>query len=99
MIRQVFKNEIMSKTAGFKWQKFFKDGRESVEDELRAGRPSTPRTDGTVQHVREVLARSFMKSEEKTEPGEASHGWKLEIASRQCIQAHLHQGLRLPSDK
>jgi len=39
----------------FKWHKLFKDGRESVEDESRAGRPLTSRTDNNVQRVREVL--------------------------------------------
>ena len=55
MIRQVFKDESMSQPAIFKWHKLFKDGRESVEDEPRAGRPSTSRTDDNVQRVREVL--------------------------------------------
>ena len=58
MIRQVFKDESMSQTAVFKWHKLFKDGRESVEDEPRAGRPSTSRTDDKVQRVREMLLNS-----------------------------------------
>ena len=37
MIRRVFEDESMSQTAGFKWHKLFKDGRESVEDKPRAG--------------------------------------------------------------
>ncbi|XP_071449362.1 protein GVQW3-like isoform X2 [Hetaerina americana] len=55
LIREVFKDESMSQTAVFKWHKLFKDGRESVDDEPRAGRPSTSRTDDNVQRVREVL--------------------------------------------
>ena len=55
MIRQVFKDESMSQTAAFMWHKLFKDGRESVEDEPRAGRPSTSRNDDKVQRVREML--------------------------------------------
>jgi transposase len=55
MIRQVFKDESMSQTAIFKWHKLFKDGREGVEDEPRAGRPWTSRIDDNVQRVREML--------------------------------------------
>ena len=55
MIRQVFNHESMSQTAVFMWQKLCKDGRESVEDEPRAGRSSTSRTDHKVQRVREVM--------------------------------------------
>ena len=35
----------------------FKDGRESVEDEHRAGRPSTSRTENSVARVNTVLDR------------------------------------------
>ena len=35
----------------------FKDGRESVENEQCAGRPSTSRTENNVAHVKAVLDR------------------------------------------
>ena len=41
----------------FRWHKAFKDGRESVEDEQRAGRPSTARTENNVARVKAVLER------------------------------------------
>jgi len=41
----------------FRWHKAFKDGRESVEDEQRAGRPSTARTESSVARVKVVLDR------------------------------------------
>ena len=37
--------------------KAFKDGREGVEDEQRAGRPSTSRTENSVARVKAVLDR------------------------------------------
>ena len=55
MLRRVFREDSMSQAAIFKWHKAFKDGRENVEDEPRAGRPSTSKTDDNVQRVREVL--------------------------------------------
>ena len=41
----------------FRWHKAFKDGRESVEDEQCAGRPSTARTENNVACVKIVLDR------------------------------------------
>ena len=41
----------------FRWHKAFKDGRESVEDEQRIGRPSTSRTENSVASVKAVLDR------------------------------------------
>ena len=41
----------------FRWHKAFKDGRESVEDEQRAGRPSSARTENNVARVKIVLDR------------------------------------------
>jgi len=37
--------------------KVFRDGRDSVEDQQRAGRPSTSRTENNVDHVNAVLDR------------------------------------------
>lgn len=55
MIRQVYKDDTMSRTAIFNWHKQFKDGRQHVEDESRVGRPVTSKTDHNVQRVRNVL--------------------------------------------
>jgi hypothetical protein len=41
----------------FRWHKLFKDGRESVEDEQRAGHPSTSGTENDVARVKAVLDR------------------------------------------
>ncbi|GFW38112.1 HTH_48 domain-containing protein [Trichonephila clavipes] len=40
MIQQAYGRESLSQAQVFRWHKMFK-GRESVKDELRAGRPST----------------------------------------------------------
>ena len=55
IIRQVFKDKSSSQTAVFKWHKLFKDDRGNVEDQPRAGRPPTSRTDDKVQRMRKVL--------------------------------------------
>ncbi|GFS64949.1 protein GVQW3 [Trichonephila clavipes] len=46
MIQQAYGRESLSQAQVFRWHKMFKEGRESVEDELRAGRPLTSRTAG-----------------------------------------------------
>ena len=40
-----------------RWHKTFKDGRESLEDERRAGPSSTSRTENNVARVKAVLDR------------------------------------------
>ena len=45
----------MKKTAVYKWVKRFSEGRESVTDEERSGRPATSRTEGSIEKVRQIL--------------------------------------------
>jgi len=42
----------MKKTAVYKWVKRFPEGRESVTDEERSGRPGTSRTEENIANVR-----------------------------------------------
>jgi hypothetical protein len=57
LLRTVYGDAVLSSAQVFRWHKDFKDGRESVEDEQRAGRPSTSRTENYVPHVKAVLDR------------------------------------------
>ena len=45
----------MKKTAVYKWVKRFSEGRESVTDEERSGRPATSTTEGNSAKVRRIL--------------------------------------------
>jgi len=45
MLVQVHGDSAMKKTAVYKWAKRFAEGRESVTDEERSGRPETSRTE------------------------------------------------------
>jgi histone-lysine N-methyltransferase SETMAR len=45
MIVQVYGDNVMKKTAVYKWVKRVSEGRESVTDEERSGRPATSRTE------------------------------------------------------
>ena len=45
MLVQVYGDSAKKKTAVYKWVKRFSEGRESVTDEERSGRPATSRTE------------------------------------------------------
>ncbi|XP_046683674.1 protein GVQW3-like [Homalodisca vitripennis] len=55
MITEAYKEHALSRAQVFWWFNEFKNGRESVEDMERSGRPSTSRVDETVAKVKELL--------------------------------------------
>jgi len=57
LLRTAYGDAVLSSAQVFRWHKAFKDGRESAEDEHRAGRPSTARTENNVARVKVVLDR------------------------------------------
>ncbi|GBM85284.1 Putative uncharacterized protein FLJ37770 [Araneus ventricosus] len=54
-LQKAFKDDCLSKTTVFDWYKKFKDGRESVIDDLRSGRPSTSINDQDIDNGRELV--------------------------------------------
>jgi len=57
LLRTAYGDAVLSSSQVFRWHTAFKDGRESVEDEERAGHPSTSRTENNVVCVKAVLDR------------------------------------------
>jgi len=55
MLVQVYGDSAMRKTAVHKWVKRFSEGRKSVTDEERSGRPATNRTVENIAKVRQIL--------------------------------------------
>jgi len=49
MLVEVYGDNSMKKTAVYRWMKCFSEGRESVTDEERSGRPATSRTEENIQ--------------------------------------------------
>jgi len=52
---QVYGDNAMKKTAVYKWAKRFSEGRESVTNEERSGRPATSRTEENIAKVRHIM--------------------------------------------
>jgi len=52
---QVYGDSAMKRTAVYKWVKSFSEGRESVTDEERSGRPATSRTKENIAKVRQIV--------------------------------------------
>ena len=55
MLKIAFGEEAMCRTQTYEWLKRFKEGRTSVDDDPRSGRPSTSKSDDNVATVREVI--------------------------------------------
>ena len=55
MLGQVYWNNAMKKTAIYKWVKRFSEGRESVTDKERSGRPATSRNEENITKIRQIV--------------------------------------------
>ena len=55
MLVKVYGDNAIKKTAVYKWVKRFSEGRESVTDEERSGRPATSRTVENLAKVRQIV--------------------------------------------
>ena len=56
MLVHVYGDNTVKKTSVYKWVKpFFSEGRESVTDEERSGRPATSRTEENSAKVRQIV--------------------------------------------
>ncbi|KAJ8956644.1 hypothetical protein NQ318_013998 [Aromia moschata] len=55
MLKKAFGVDCLSDRQIFWWHKAFAEGREDVNDENRAGRPSTSSSDDNVKRVRDLL--------------------------------------------
>ena len=58
MLVQVYGDNAMKKTAVYKWVERFSEGRESVTDEERPGRPATSRTEENIAKVHQIVCEN-----------------------------------------
>jgi histone-lysine N-methyltransferase SETMAR len=55
ILKEAFGDNAMSQRKTFLWYKRFKDGRTSVDDDERSGRPSTSTSPENIAKVREAI--------------------------------------------
>jgi len=58
MLVQVYGDSAMKKTTVYKWVARFSEGRESVTDEERSGRPATSRTEKNIAKDRQIVRKN-----------------------------------------
>ena len=58
MLQKAFGVQALSKTRVYEWYKMFKEGRESVEDEARSGRPSTSTDELHVNEIKKLVLQN-----------------------------------------
>jgi transposase len=54
-LQQVYGDTALKKSAVYDWFSRFKNGLEKLEDDQRSGRPSTSRTSGMIENVRQLI--------------------------------------------
>ena len=55
ILMQIYRDNDMKKTAVYRWVKRFSEGRESITDEERPGRPATSRTEENIAKIRQIV--------------------------------------------
>lgn len=85
MLQKAFGESALSKTRVYEWYRAFKDGRETVEDMPRSGRPSTSVTDDNVDKIKEIVAENCHVSLR-----EMAHGLGM---SHESVRTIVHEKL------
>jgi hypothetical protein len=57
LLTEAYGEDCMSRARVFEWHKRFSEGRESVKDDDRPGRPRTTVTDDNIEKVRDVIRK------------------------------------------
>ncbi|KAL4149442.1 hypothetical protein QTP88_003392 [Uroleucon formosanum] len=66
MLQNAYGDQCLGRTQCYDWFKRFKDGRESVDDDPRSGRPSTSTDDAHVTKVNEIVRSMAMMLRQKS---------------------------------
>ncbi|KAJ8946884.1 hypothetical protein NQ318_008240 [Aromia moschata] len=84
MLKEVYGNECLSRTQVFEW---FKEGRETTEDDPCPGRPSTSITDENIENSGKIIREDRRLSIREL----------VEITGidKECVRQILHESLEL----
>ena len=55
MLKVAFGDQALNKTQVFEWYKRFREGRETLEDDPRSGRPATAITEENVEKTKQIV--------------------------------------------
>ena len=55
LLKEVYGEDVMSRTKIFKWHKHFEKGSKEVEDDPKTGQPFTMRTDENITRVKQLV--------------------------------------------
>jgi transposase len=69
MLKNAYGEECLSRTNVFEWRKRFQEGRESLQEDERKGRPSTSRAEELVEATQKCLAKDRTLSVRMLEEG------------------------------
>jgi len=58
LLKKVYGDECLSRTQVFEWFKMFEEGREEIGDDQRSGRPSTSKTEASIEKVGEIIRQN-----------------------------------------
>jgi len=84
LLQQAFGDDVQYWTTCFEWFKRFKEGRTSVKDNKRLGRPSTSKTNETVACVCEIIRNNRrLTIREVVEDVEIPYGSYQEILTKE----------------
>lgn len=60
LMKKVYSDDCSSRTRVFEWYKRFQDGRDTLEDDPKPGRPRNEIRDELVEKVREMIKMSLV---------------------------------------
>ncbi|KAJ4437672.1 hypothetical protein ANN_17817 [Periplaneta americana] len=92
MMQQVYGEDAVSRSVVFRWHRRFLQGRDSLEDDVRTGRPQTIRTERKIQEVATLVRANCSQSVDDIEATVGvSHGTCYKILSDDLNMSRVTQ--------
>jgi histone-lysine N-methyltransferase SETMAR len=95
MLKEAFGDNAMSQSKTCLWYKSFKDGRTSVDDDERSGRPSTSTTPEKIAKVRDSNAMFFLVVAQQSRYKFCSNASHVQIVRQNALNGPVRQSYDL----